>query len=217
MRRWCDRFPLVKCGRPIDTHRFRRVTQALLKHPRRIISRHIPLASHDVIDMLAHCRCIYRRLASAEAELINSHKIRPLVNLLQRAECAREHETADRIAVAICTVGVEFAASVTGRNVDAREIANACDLNVVWSDHDMRTSNGAVWDESCSVSTLHAPCYFDLLGVPDDRVRAWLRRRPDTPILNIVDISILALRRLIVASSAVVVACLPLLALIGSV
>lgn len=217
MRRWRDRLPLVKCGRPIDAHRLSRVTQALLKHPRRIITRHIPLAPHDVIDMLAHCRRIHRGLASAEAELINCHKIRPLVNLLQRAECAREHEATDRISIAICTVGVKLAASVAGGNVDVREISNTCDLNVVWSDHNVRTSDGAVRDQSCSVSTLHAPCYFDLLGVPDDRVRAWLRRRPDTPILNSVDISILALRRLIVASSAVVVACLPLLALIWSV
>lgn len=167
--------------------------------------------------MLTHCRCIYRGLASAEAELIICHKIRPLVNFLQRAECAREHKTADRIAVTICAVRVKLATTVAGRNVDVCKIADACDLNVVWSDDDVRTSDGTVWDQSCSVPALHAPCYFDLLGVPDDRVRAWLRRSPDTPILNSVDISILALRRLTVARGAVVVTCLPLLALIGSV
>jgi hypothetical protein len=127
------------------------------------------------------------------------------VNFLQRAECAGEHEAADRVAVAICTVGVKLAATVAGRNVDVCEIADACNLDVVWSDHDVCTSDRAVRDQSCSVPALHAPCYFDSLGVPDDRVGAWLRRRPDTPILNRVDISILALRRLIVASGAVVV------------
>lgn len=217
MRRWCDGFPLVKRGRPIHAHRLSRVPQALLKHSRRVISRHIPLAPHDVIYMLAHCGRIYRGLASAEAELISRHKIRPLVNFLQRAECAREHEAADRVAIAICTMGVKLAAAITGRNVDVCEIANACDLNVVWSDYDVRTSDGAVRDQSRSVPALHAPCYFDSLGVPNDRVRSWLRRCPDAPILNTVDIGILALRRLIVASSAVVVSCLPLLALIGSV
>lgn len=92
MRRWCDRFPLIKRRRPIDAHRLRkcstrqtlmneidtnlsRVPQALLKHSRRVISRHIPLAPHDVIYMLAHCGRIYRGLASAEAELISRHKI----------------------------------------------------------------------------------------------------------------------------------------------
>lgn len=163
MRRWCDGFPLVKRGRPIHAHRLSRVPQALLKHSRRVISRHIPLAPHDVIYMLAHCGRIYRGLASAEAELISRHKIRPLVNFLQRAECAREHEAADRVAIAICTMGVKLAAAITGRNVDVCEIANACDLNVVWSDYDVRTSDGAVRDQSRSVPALHAPCYFDSL------------------------------------------------------
>lgn len=75
VRRWCDGFPLVKRGRPIHAHRLSRVPQALLKHSRRVISRHIPLAPHDVIYMLAHCGRIYRGLASAEAELISRHKI----------------------------------------------------------------------------------------------------------------------------------------------
>jgi hypothetical protein len=96
--------------------------------------------------MLAHCRCIYRGLASTEAELLIRYKIRPLVNFLQRAECAGEHETTDRVAVAICTVGVKLATSVAGRNIDVREITNACDLNVIWSDHNVRTSNGTIWN-----------------------------------------------------------------------
>lgn len=102
---------------------------------------------------------------------------RPLVNFLQRAECAREHEATDRVAVAICTVGVKLAATIAGRNVDICEIADTwvhvgvvdawsvlgnvptCDLNIVWSDHDVRTSDGAVRDQSCSVPALREDYY----------------------------------------------------------
>lgn len=167
--------------------------------------------------MLAHGRRVYRGFASAEAELISRHEIRPLVNFLQGAECAREYEAANRVAIAVCAVGVKLTAAVAGGDVEVGEISNACDLDVVWSDYNVCTGDGAVRDQSCSVPALHAPCYFDSLSVSDDGVGAWLRRRPDTPVLNCVDISILALGVLIVASGAVIVACLTLLALIGSV
>jgi hypothetical protein len=104
------------------------------------------------------------------------------VNFLQRAECAREHEAADRVAIAICTMGVKLAAAVAGRNVDVCEIANAwvrvgvvdvesvlcnvrtCDLNVVWSDYDVRTSDGAVRDQSRSVPALTGKIIVSFTG-----------------------------------------------------
>lgn len=52
-----------------------RVTQALLKHPLSVVSRHIPLATHDVIDMLAHGWRVCRGFARAEAEDISGHKV----------------------------------------------------------------------------------------------------------------------------------------------
>ena len=57
-----------------------------------------PIATHDVVDVLAERRSVGSVLARAYAELRGRHVVRPLVSLLQGAKRVREHEAADGIA-----------------------------------------------------------------------------------------------------------------------
>jgi hypothetical protein len=49
---------------------------------------------------------------------------RPLVNLLQRAECTGEHEAANGVAITVCAMRVKFATTIANRNVDVGEVSD---------------------------------------------------------------------------------------------
>jgi len=92
----------------------------LLESTGGIISWHVPLATLEVINVLTPFWRFRSRLASAETELRIGHKIRPLVYLLDPSESRRENESANWIAIAVCTMRVEFTACIAFGDVEAR-------------------------------------------------------------------------------------------------
>ncbi len=74
-----------------------RVSQAALKSTSSIVSRHVPLAAHNIINVLAESRSVWTVLATTEAELAIGHEIGPLMELVQSTKSAREDQSTDRV------------------------------------------------------------------------------------------------------------------------
>ena len=84
-----------------------------------VICGHVPLAAHDVIDVLAVAWCIFARLAGSDTELCGRNEIlsrdrgdkrvettsikigkymyRPFMNLLKFTKCIGKDEATDRV------------------------------------------------------------------------------------------------------------------------
>jgi len=102
------RIALVESGGPINTHGLARITEAIFKSARIIVTWHVPIATHEIVNVLAQRRGPSSIFTSSETELGRGHEVGPLVHLLQLAivECAGEDETSDGIAVPGGTVGI---------------------------------------------------------------------------------------------------------------
>ena len=91
------------------------------------------------------------------------------------------------LTLAVRTMRIHLASSITSADVELGEIADASDLNVVGGLDEVRARDGAVGDEPCPVARLDAPCDLDTLGFSNSRAGAGLRRAVDTPVINTVD------------------------------
>lgn len=89
-------------------------------------------------------------------------------------------------------MGVKLATLVALGDVDAREVADTSDLDVVGCLDEVRAGDGPLWHDTRSVAGLDAPGDLDALGVTDDRIRAWLRRRKDAEVVYRVDCGVSA-------------------------
>ena len=81
---------LVPSARPIHAHRLVVVAIAALEHARIVVGRHVPVAAHLVVDVLAVRRRV-RADACTEAELGVRDEGRPFVVLLRSAEGVAVH------------------------------------------------------------------------------------------------------------------------------
>lgn len=172
----------------VHTHRLVVVAQAALKHARVVVRRHVPVAAHHVVDMVA----VHRRVradARAEAELRVRDERRPLVVLQPCAERVPEDEPADGVPVAVRAVRVELAARVARGHVDLREVADARDLDVVRRLDEVHALEGAVGDGARAAPALRAPRDLLALRVAD---RADARGRPEAEVVDVVDVRGLA-------------------------
>jgi len=72
-----------------------------------IIARHVPIATHGIVDVVTERGRLGRILASAETKLVGSNKIRPFMYLFNlTSESRREYKASDRIAIAVGTMGI---------------------------------------------------------------------------------------------------------------
>lgn len=154
MGRRGHRVTLVEGRCTVHTHRLTSVTQAALEDTRAVITRHVPFTTHHVVDVLAQCRCLRSVLASTEAEFRVGHEVCPLMQLSKLSECAGEDKTANRVAIAVCTMGIEFSSGITLGNIDLSEITDAGDLHVVRGLDEVCALNSAVRNETSSITIL---------------------------------------------------------------
>jgi len=110
---------LVESGATIDTHRLPRIPQAVLECTSGVVTGHVPVATHDVVNVIAKGGALRGFLASTDAELGGGHEVRPLMQLLQLAivEDARKDQATDGITVSSCTVRIELATCITGGDI----------------------------------------------------------------------------------------------------
>lgn len=195
---------LVPCRCAINAHREIVVAEARLKHTTVVVRRHIPVATHHVVDVLAVARCV-RACARAEAELVVADEARPLVVLECGAERVAVNETTNWVTVAVRAMRVELASLIAVRDVQAREVTHARHLNVVWRLNEVHAMECAIRNCARAPAALCAPGDLLPLRVPDS---ALARRCPQAEIINIVDPRRLAVRGLRGGGAAVVRACL---------
>lgn len=79
---------------------------------------------------------------------------RPFVVLLHAAEGIAKDKPADRIAATSRAVRIQLTALVSIRNVELREIAKACHLNVVGGLEEVCALDGPIGYETCAISAL---------------------------------------------------------------
>jgi len=102
--------PLVESRGPVDTHGLAGVSLAIFERSSRVITWHIPTATHNVVNVLTQLGTLGTFFASPDTEFGRGHKVRPLVQLLQVAtvECAREDEATDGITISSGTVRIKL-------------------------------------------------------------------------------------------------------------
>ncbi len=178
VRRWRRVDALVPGRGSIDAHGKIIVTKARLEDAWIVVGRHVPVAAHNVVDVLAvacgvgsglgeiwpsasfvqqNIRKDEGTYAGTEAEFRIRHKVRPLVVLDAAPERIAIHKTANRVAVAISAMRVELSSVVAPRDVDLRQVANTGDLDIVRRLHEVHTCQRAVRDGTRAAARLRAP------------------------------------------------------------
>lgn len=195
---------LEECRATIDAHRLATITVALLEYSGIIICWHIPVASHHIIDVLTPFRSLWSRFTSAETEFSVRDKVRPFMKLLKVPKGVGEDQSTDWVTIPIRTVRIQLASCITFGNVDFSEISNTSDLNEIWRLDKVSARDCTIWNQSCAIARLDTPGYLDALRVSDNRVRTGIRWGPNTPIIDVIDVSILAHRGLTVICSTLV-------------
>lgn len=74
------------------------VATALLEHACTVVSWHIPVAPHHIVDVLAQGGGVGSVFATTNAELVVRNEVGPFVQLLRLTERAREHQTANWVS-----------------------------------------------------------------------------------------------------------------------
>lgn len=128
----------------------------------RVIARHIPGASSNVIDVLAVCSGVgTRRLANADAVVLDTHEVGPFVNLLAETmgtviPDVGEDEATMRISHTISTMRVKLASSIASRDIDLLKVSSTSDLDVVGGLNEMRRIEGAIGEQALAAVGMRA-------------------------------------------------------------
>ena len=109
----------------------------------------------------------FRADARPDAELIRTHEVGPLVELLSRAKDITVNETTDGIAVAVGAVVVELASRVASGDFDLSEVTVAGDLDVLGCLHKVGAMEGALGHHAGAVAGLGAVDDHLCFGVTD--------------------------------------------------
>ena len=122
--------------------------------------------------------------ACSDAELIRTHEVGPLVELLSRAKDIAVDEATDGVAVAVGAVVVELASRVASGDVDFGEVTVAGDLDVLGRLHEVGAMEGALGHHAGAVAGLGAVDNHLRFSVTD-----WLDsgRSPQAEVIDAVE------------------------------
>jgi len=77
----------VECASAVDAHGFSAVSQTSVERASAVVARHVPVATHYIVDVLAVFPCSGSSgVADTETEFAFGHEGGPLVNLLHIAK-----------------------------------------------------------------------------------------------------------------------------------
>jgi len=167
----------------INTHRKIVIGFARFEYARIVIGRHVPVAAHLVIDMLAVLPSVGAS-ASAEAKFGVTHEAGPFCVLEVGAEGIAIDKTANGVTVAVSTMRIQFTTRITLLDIDLGEITDASNLDIVLGANEVNAFESAVGNDTRAPAALSAPGNFVLLCVADI---ANLRRCPQTKVVGVVD------------------------------
>jgi len=154
----------VPGGGAVHAHRKIIIALARLEYTSVIVSRHVPEATHDVVNVLAVPGSVGAD-ASAETELGVRDEARPFVVLQGVPESVAKDEAANRVAVTVGSMGIELSSLVLLGDVELGEVALASNLHVIGSLDEMYTLESTIGDGPCAAAGLGAPCNLITFGV----------------------------------------------------
>lgn len=169
-------------GSTVNAHGKIIVGFARLKFARGVVGRHVPVAAHLVVDVLA----VLPRIGagtSAHAELRSTDEAGPFGILQVGSESVAEDKTANGVAVTVRTVGIQFTTLVILLDIDLRQIAGTSDLDIVLGTDKMNTFEGTFRNDASASATLSAPSDFLPFSVADGADR---RRCPQAEIISVI-------------------------------
>lgn len=186
------RCALMPSGSAVNAHRKVIVGFARLEFARVIVSRHVPVAAHLVVGVLAVLPRIGAS-ASAHAELRGADEAGPFGVLTVRSEGVAEDKTTNGVAVTVRAVGIQFTALVTLLHINLGQITGTSDLDIVLGTDKMNAFEGTFRHDAGASAALGAPSDFVPLSVTNSANRG---RRPQAEIIGIVHPHCLAVRGL---------------------
>jgi len=158
MRGRGHRITLVEGRTSIDTHRIAGVSQTLFERPSGVVTRHVPITAHHVVNVLAQPRTLRSFFACSDTKLCGGHEVRPLVQLLQLAvvEYTGKDQATDGVTVSSSTVRVELASRIACRDVHGGEVTNTSNLDVIGGLNEVGSFDCTRWNHSSSISRVGA-------------------------------------------------------------
>lgn len=141
------------------------------------------MTSHHIVDMLAVSSSIGTN-ACSYAEFIVGDELGPLMELLLVSKYISIDETADRIAVSISTVIIQFSSFVTSRDVNLGEISDAGDLDIFWCLDKVNSSERSCRHDTSAVCTMRAVSNGLAFNVADRVLNGWA---PKAKVVQRVD------------------------------
>lgn len=101
-----------------------------------------------------------------------------------------EDQATNGVSIPIRAMGVELSAIVTLLDVDLGEVAHAGDLHVVLGGHPVHAGERALRHDAGAVALLHTPRDLLALRLANGAVR--VRRCPQTEVVHVVEVDVLA-------------------------
>jgi len=164
----------------IDTHGEIVVAETGLEGACIVVGRHIPEATHNVVDVLAILSSV-GTCACAEAEFSVGDERSPFVVLEAGAKCIPVDETTNRVTVTVSTMGVELASLIAAWDVDVGKLALTSPLDIIGCLDKVNTSESTVGDETTATARSSAPCDLVTLGIANG---ADLGGSPETEVVD---------------------------------
>jgi hypothetical protein len=174
---------LVPGACAVDTHREVGVTDAILVDARGVAGRDVPVAAHDIVDVVAQAGGAGTD-ASTNAELVIRDEASPVVVLKTSSERVSVHKSANWVAISIGASVIQFTSLISTRDVHLGEITDAGNLNIFRGLDKVNAFQGAVGNGSRAATRLGAPSNLNALSVTNASGVRW---SPQTEITGGVD------------------------------
>jgi len=181
VRGWGWLFTLEPGAGPVDTHGQIVIGVAGLEDMRIIVSRHVPKAALEIIDVVAVYGSI-TSYAGAEAEFVVGDKTRPLVVLRASPKSVSVHQPTNWISTTIGAPVVQLSAFVASLDVHLGEVTDTSHLNIILRPDKVNTLQGAIRNRTSTTPRFRAPRDNFSFSVADSAV--WVGRSPQAEILG---------------------------------
>jgi len=169
-------------------------TVTLLENASVVVGGLVPVAAHNIVNVRAPLLSPRTGTASTEAVLVGRHEVLPFGKLLPVSSVGTSEDlSADGVTRAGGAVRVKLSSFVTTGDVNLGEVTSTGDLDKGRGLEEVSAVDGAVGDETGTVTRLHTVSDHDRLVVTDSGSGLGVRGTPETEVLDRVEEDVLAL------------------------
>jgi len=197
-------------GRAVNAHWEIIIRITVLEDTCVVVCRHVPVAPHNIIDVVAIPHSI-RPNASTDTEFRIREKLGPFVVLSAAAKRVAVNQSTDGVSSTIGTPIVQLAPFISLKHVYFSKVAYARDLDVIGRLDEVDPLEGTIRHKTSTMPSLGAPRNLFTLRVTDATIRR--RRSKEAEVLGRIEPQGLAVGTLRSTSAAIVGPKLPALRL----